>query len=206
MTTSVCTETGMSEVTMAAVLVGGTSRRMGRDKAFIDWQGRPLARHVAEQLAQVTARVVLAGGRGRGYEQLGYPLLPDPPGLEGRGPLAGILAALGAARGPVLVAACDMPHVAPVPLATLARAARGATAAAVELEGHVQPLPGVYTPAIENGVMALLSRPRARLQDLFELPGTRLVTAAQLGGAPDLQRMYLNINELTDLDGAVSGS
>jgi molybdenum cofactor guanylyltransferase len=77
-----------------AVLCGGASRRMGRDKALIALEGRALAVRVAEAVAAAGASgVVAVGGDLEGLRAAGLAAVPDRDG-PGAGPLAGILTAL----------------------------------------------------------------------------------------------------------------
>ena len=93
----------------AAVLVGGRSTRMGRDKAYLLHDGRPMALCVADTLLAGGCTHVVLVGSIPGLDSLGLPVLPDPPGL-GTHPLAGVSAAC--ALGPlVLTAPCDIPSV-----------------------------------------------------------------------------------------------
>lgn len=95
-----------------AVLTGGASRRMGRSKALIDVAGRPMGRRVADVLlAAGCDPVVLVGGDGEELAPLGLPVVPDEH--PGCGPLGGVLTALRAAQGDVVVVACDLPSLTP---------------------------------------------------------------------------------------------
>jgi molybdopterin-guanine dinucleotide biosynthesis protein A len=129
-----------------AVLCGGASRRMGRDKALIAVDGRPLAARVADTLASAGAgRVVAVGGDVAGLRAAGLDAVPDDD--PGEGPLAGILTALGElAPGPaprdvgigiVFVAACDLvsPDAAAVRATVAALAAAGDADIAVPVVG-----------------------------------------------------------------------
>src|SRR5487761_1664408 len=88
------------------LLTGGASRRMGFDKSALVIGGVPLARRLAQVLAQVVAPLVEVGpGRS------GLPALTEDP--AGGGPLV----AVGAGHvelscrghvGPSLVLACDL--------------------------------------------------------------------------------------------------
>ena len=102
-----------------AVLLGGASRRMGRDKARLELGGVPCAERVARALAEVCGDVWLVGG--------------DPPesapGRPARDPdgprcaLRGLVAALAASQAEyVLVCATDQPLVTPAFLGALADA------------------------------------------------------------------------------------
>ena len=121
-----------------AVLCGGQSRRMGRDKALISVGGTPMAVRVAEALWVAGARDVV--GVGREPDVLAsLELATMPDGRPGRGPAAGIATALAWADGDemVMVVGCDL--VAPSPAAmgaTLAVLAQHPTAAvAVPVSG-----------------------------------------------------------------------
>ncbi|MGH9183789.1 MAG: molybdenum cofactor guanylyltransferase [Acidimicrobiales bacterium] len=94
-----------------AVLTGGRSRRMGRDKAQVIVAGRALVTVAADALWGAGADPVLAvGGDGAVLGRLG--LVPVPDAHPGAGPLGGLLSALAAAPGEVVVVlACDLPAV-----------------------------------------------------------------------------------------------
>ncbi len=95
-----------------AILAGGKSERMGRDKALMPFMGRPLILRVFERLKATTKDIFVMTDRPDDYAFLGIPLYPD---LEpGRGALGGLASALHAAENPlVAVVACDMPFASP---------------------------------------------------------------------------------------------
>ena len=115
-----------------AVLAGGESRRMGRDKALVEGpDGRALALVGVEALLAAGAReVIVVGGDERGLGALGVGWVPDLH--PGEGPLGGILTALAATTSDlVVVMACDMPGVGPEVPAALAAALAGAPGSGV---------------------------------------------------------------------------
>ena len=95
----------------AIILAGGQSRRMGTDKALLNWRGRPLY-----ELAQSLARSLGAGQLLLSGPQVGG--LPDR--YPGQGPLAGIDACLQKAETDwVLMLPVDMPQLRAKTLAPL---------------------------------------------------------------------------------------
>jgi molybdopterin-guanine dinucleotide biosynthesis protein A len=94
-----------------AVLAGGASTRLGRDKALIEVGGRPLVQRATSALADAGASAVtVVGGDADRLHGLGLDVVPD--GWPGRGPLGGILTAFGWSPAPVVVVlACDLPFV-----------------------------------------------------------------------------------------------
>ncbi|MDY7076875.1 MAG: NTP transferase domain-containing protein, partial [Chloroflexota bacterium] len=77
------------------VLAGGASRRMGRDKAFLELDGQPLIGIVVERMASVCAEVLVVAGDVRPYAGLGVRLVEDS--FRGVGVLGGLHAGLEAA-------------------------------------------------------------------------------------------------------------
>ena len=91
-----------------AVLAGGASRRMGRNKAALVVDGVPMLHRVAATLAAAGCLPVAAvGGDLAVARSVDLDLVPDR--WPGEGPLGGILTALAWADGPVFVVATDMP-------------------------------------------------------------------------------------------------
>ena len=138
----------------AAVLAGGASRRMGRDKATLAVGGVALAAGVLAAAAQVADPVVLVAPEGHPARTLGARVVTDP----GEGPLAALAAALAALEaGHVLVLAGDHPGLAVELLAHLVALAPRGEAVACRRGPRLEPLVAVYRRA------PALAAARARL-------------------------------------------
>src|SRR5215218_2298471 len=138
-------------MTAAAVLAGGASRRMGRDKATLAVGGVALAAGVLAAAAEVADPVVLVAPEGHPARRLHSRVVTDP----GEGPLAAALEALEA--GHVLVLAGDHPGLAVGLLAHLVAQAPKGEAVACRRGPRLEPLVAVYRRA------AALAAARARL-------------------------------------------
>ena len=129
-----------------AILAGGAGRRLGGvSKATLELDGRPLAVHVAEVLAQVCEPVAIVCKPDTELPDITGVERWDEP-AEPRHPLTGIVHALERAGGPVLVCAVDMPWVTADACRSLLDAAPGAPAAVAVGEGEMCPVFGVYAP------------------------------------------------------------
>jgi molybdopterin-guanine dinucleotide biosynthesis protein A len=102
-----------------AVLTGGASVRMGRDKAFLEVDGVPLVLRVADALeAAGAAEVLTVGGDRSALVALGLDARADP--RQGDGPLGGLLTALElASHDRVVVLATDLAFVTGAVVAAL---------------------------------------------------------------------------------------
>ena len=132
-----------SEPFTGAVLTGGGSTRMGRDKALIAVDGLPLAVRAATVLRDAGASAVVAvGGDLHALEALGLDARTDL--YPGEGPLGAILTAFDAARTDlVVVLACDLPSVDAATVSRLLEIV-GDHAAAVPMTDRAHPLCAVY--------------------------------------------------------------
>jgi molybdenum cofactor guanylyltransferase len=125
----------------AAVLAGGQSRRMGTDKALIDFDGQPLAVHVAKQLSPISDDVFVVCKQPL---DLSVPEVLDE--LEEHSPLSGIISALYAAQHEyVFICACDMPFVSTDVVEKLVAAIGDAPAVVPRHDGKIEPLHAVWS-------------------------------------------------------------
>ena len=98
---------GVDPVT-AFVLAGGKSSRMGRDKAFLELEGRTLLSLALEAASAVAASVWIVGNAAK-FAAFA-PVVEDM--YSERGPLAGIHAALAATATDLnLILAVDLPFI-----------------------------------------------------------------------------------------------
>lgn len=129
---------------VAVVLTGGESRRMGQPKALLDWNGKPLLRHVIEQLQASFARVIVVGGEVRDV------LPPDVLWLADEQPGAGVAMAIRTAlrhlQQPCFVCACDMPFVHAEFGQWLLENASGCAAHVPHWQDQPQPLHAAWLP------------------------------------------------------------
>lgn len=106
----------MSRVLGGLILAGGASRRMGRDKALLEWDGVPAVDRLHDLARRAGAAEILVSGRDYGLR-----FVPDPHPLSG--PVSGIVAGASAlARlgcDTVLVLAVDTPAMTVDDLAPL---------------------------------------------------------------------------------------
>ena len=160
-----------------AVLTGGASTRMGRDKSHLPVGGVPAATRVATCLAQLCTDVVIVGG-------------DPPPEAPGRrvsdvdGPrcaLRGVVGALEACEAErVFVVATDVPFVSPALLLALLAWPDADAVVPRSAEG-LQPLVGLYRRASVLPVAQRhLGEERLALRHLLDAVETRTLAGADL--------------------------
>ena len=149
----------------AIILAGGQSRRMGRDKAWIEWTGRPLVAVAVDTAHQLGIREIFISGRpDTDYAALGCPVLLDlQPGF---GPLGGIERGLQACSTALLLAlAVDLPHMTVGFLGKLVARCDGLTGVVPELAGELEPLAAIYPKRCHALARGALARSRFAARD-----------------------------------------
>jgi len=182
------------------VLAGGQGRRMGGlDKGLQLCAGEPLVAHALRRLRpQVGALAISANRHLAEYARFGLPVWPDAQ-RDFRGPLAGVLAALGACETPWLaVVPCDSPRLPPDLVPRLAQAAQAAgrpAAVACTVEA------GLW---LRQPVFCLLSRELCGPLEAFLARGEQKVgywlrEQGAVEARFDDAEAFCNVNTLADL-------
>lgn len=185
------------------VLAGGRSRRLGRDKALLCFEGEPLVARAVRFLKGLCPEVLVITGEERRYaDLLDVPVLEDL--VKGKGPLGGLYTALVASSHDYnLVLACDMPLLEPRLLVLLLeRIALAPRAGAIvpEVGGQLEPFPGVYRRSCAIKIRELLARGCLRVHDLFELVPTAVVAEEEIRAADPGLRSFINLNRPEELE------
>src|SRR5256885_9776676 len=170
----------MSASVAGVIVAGGRAVRMGgRDKAFAAVGGEPIAVRTIRLFHDLFPQVLVATNRPERFRGIGVETVADR--FPGCGPLAGIHAALLAARHPyAFVAACDMPGLDPHVIRFLLARIGGAHAVVPRWQGDVEPLHALYAarclPATEASLRARPPPPR----DLLRTIPVRHLSEAEL--------------------------
>ncbi len=174
---------------------------MGADKAFVSLAGRPLIAHVLERLRPQVSLVFLnARENVDRFRALGCPVVVDAPGWRGAGPLAGISAALQAAKaqgfGWLATAPCDAPFL---PLDFVARLkvriAEGVPATVAVSSRGLEPMFALWPVGAVEQVEAALAAGRASPRSVLAAIGAAETPFAE-------EENFANLNAPADLAAA----
>jgi len=92
------------------ILSGGKSKRMGRPKAFLPFEGSTVIGHIVHEIKDLFNEIFIVANEVESFEDLGVDVVKDI--LPHRGPLGGILSGLMTSSNHyAFVMACDMPLI-----------------------------------------------------------------------------------------------
>jgi molybdopterin-guanine dinucleotide biosynthesis protein A len=184
------------------VLAGGESKRLGAEKALLDFGGSTLLEITVERLREVTADIVVACGQGKrpSWPSVDAQMVLDRS--EGRGPLAGLDAGLRRiANEAAVVVACDMPFLNPALLALLAGRLETHAAVVPMFDGRYHALHAVYSQRCLPFVEDLLLK-GGSMRDLLAAVDTRVVPEVEVREVDPAGLSCFNLNVTADLEAA----
>jgi molybdopterin-guanine dinucleotide biosynthesis protein A len=176
------------------VLCGGKSSRMGLPKATLPFGPELMLSRVVRLLSSAVSPIVVVAAPQQTLPPLPAEVIVARDEREGRGPLEGLLAGLGAIA-PYAEAAyatsCDVPLLVPAFVSEMVRRLQDWNATegvpysafdvAVPVEGGFHhPLAGVYRTSVLPAIEELLARDQLRPAFLFDRVATCRVPVAEL--------------------------
>ena len=184
----------------ALVLVGGRSRRMGEDKAALDFLGEPLVLRTLRILAPLVGERIVVRRPGQDLPSLPPDVLVLEDKVAYQGPLGGLSAAFAAhpnARFGVF--GCDLPLLA-APLVAFLRDLPGDFDAVVPVFGsRDQPLHAIWGAAAAPAIDTALLGGRRSVTALLDSLRVRRVAEAEWRPLDPEGRSFLNANRPEDL-------
>lgn len=155
-----------AERVAVGILAGGQSRRMGRDKALLTFDGRTALAIIAEEMRDFPETLVSAAEPGR-LGSLGLPVCRDEH--KGIGPIEGIRRLLETAKAEyVFVCAVDMAFISREAVRALARRICPEYDCYVITRGGVpEPMCAIYSRRALPVIERLISQGRYRPREIF---------------------------------------
>jgi molybdenum cofactor guanylyltransferase len=191
------------------ILAGGASRRFGRDKALVEFDGTPLIARLCRVLQDAAHAPVRIIGDPQRYAHIGVGCITDR--WPGEGPLGGIITALSETNGATrfdswkLIIGCDMPFLTVDWLRHLVTRAFASKAEVVVPESNygLEPLCACWrlsaapalTRAFEGGVR--------RVTEAMKQLSTEVLDAADWKRFDNSDRLFWNMNTPADHQEAI---
>ena len=174
------------------ILVGGQSRRMGRDKAFLEIDGRPLFEIVLDLFRANFPRILLVGNREERFTPYQLPVLPDIyPGSS----LGGLYTGLYHAQTEhVFVSSCDLPFPSEKVLRHLCSLKESFDAVVPSTSYGYEPLFALYSKSCLAPIKAQLETGEYCAFSYYPQLNIRYVPPAELAPLDPEARAFLNLN------------
>ncbi len=191
------------------ILAGGQSRRMGRDKAWLELDGSPLVARLARRVLPLAAEMIFSAAEPERFHPLAAEL-PVPAQVvadrqAGGGPVAGLYAGISASHHDVVLAlATDLPFVNVALLQHMVDRAPGYDAVVPQVSGRrsgellKEPLHALYRRTCLPAIAAHLAA--HDFQAFCFLPDvrTRLLAPAEIARLDPDFRSFFNVNTPED--------
>jgi molybdopterin-guanine dinucleotide biosynthesis protein A len=193
--------------TTGIILAGGSSSRMGRDKALLLLPGNQAVtfiEHLASLLiASCTETLIVARDQAQasGYGFAGVRIISDK--TPDHGPLMGLFSGLSAIHTQhALVVAVDMPFVQPAVLSFLLSQPLASHTLLVPLVHNVpQVLLAMYPRSVLPLIEELIQKGRRDLRCLLEVASVQYIEEVQLRQTDPQLRSFINFNTPEELQG-----
>jgi molybdopterin-guanine dinucleotide biosynthesis protein A len=192
----------MIKDSIAVIMAGGESRRMGQDKANLLLGDRTLLESVATTLQPMFGDVIISVRQRR--PEIDLPQICDDPTHSG--PLAGLAATLEYATTPwIFAVACDMPFITPAVIEYLAFQRADCQAVVPMVGGYPQPLAAFYAKSCLVEVRACLrGNGKHSFRALLDKIQVCYVSEEQMQAVDPLLRSFFDLDTPQDVARAIT--
>ena len=175
------------------ILVGGQSRRMGRDKGLINLHGKSFLERIINAVQPYSSKVLLVGDQSI-YEKFGVERIEDE--IKNEGPIAGVYSGLLASKTKYsLVLSCDVPLInSEIIQFLIEEHDPNFDLIQLSCDERSMPLIGLYKKSCHSHLQRILNSGEKRLTEAVK--GLKVKTIPLM----DHQKKYvLNVNTEEDL-------
>jgi len=187
--------------TSAAILAGGKAVRFnGRDKAFLEVEGRTIFERMLSVLEPIFDEIIVVTDRPEQYAEFG-PLVCAHDIFRDRGPLSGVHAALDISTHEIVfIFGCDLPFLQPAFIRhqLLTFSQKPTDILVPSFDDKIEPLHTIY----RKSILPLLEHYFSIAQDKKTRSFFPFVNTRYMDVSSDLEAMrsFININSPKDID------
>jgi molybdopterin-guanine dinucleotide biosynthesis protein A len=180
-----------------AILAGGRSLRIGRDKASMIFKGKPLIAYVYEIIREIFPKIVVISSHHTTIEGVEAPILKDI--IPKKGSMVGIASALlSATTDYVFVVGCDMPFIREEVITYMVDRAHGEDIVIPQTDAGYEPLHALYNRSCLPHMLRAIDLDRIKISDLLPFVSVKVVREEALFMKNGIST-FTNINTEEDL-------
>src|SRR3990172_12713979 len=184
------------------ILAGGKSRRMGRNKALLDFGGRSIIEHTVDLFKSIFPEVILVTNTPEEYANLGIKIVTDI--FPGKGSLGGIYTGLfHSSHDYSFIASCDMPFLKRELIEFLIGLKDGYDVVVPRLKDGHEPLHAVYSKRCLKPIKSMINKGDLRIIGFYPEVKVREVSEEELAPFNPEPSSFMNINTPEDYETAV---
>ena len=174
------------------ILVGGKSRRMGRDKAFLEIAGKTMLEKVVDAFNENFSRILLVGDRGERFESFNLPICADLfPGSA----LGGLYTGLYYSEtSHIFVSSCDLPYPSSRIIHHVSSLVGSCDAVVPKLAHGYEPLFAAYAKSCLAPIKSMLDVSNYCVHDLYPLIQVMEVSEEELEAVIESPYAFVNLN------------
>ena len=177
----------------AAILAGGQSRRMGRNKSMLAIDKVPVIRRIADTLDEIFTEIFVVANEKKEYERMGLTVVGDiHPGNDSLGGLHTAVASAESSH--VFVVGCDMPLLQPALIYGLAGLVDDWDVVVPVKNDYPEPLCAFYGKKCAPHIESSISRGRLKMIGFHEQVRVRRVEEAAWRAWDPEGASFLNAN------------
>ncbi|HOJ70433.1 MAG TPA: molybdenum cofactor guanylyltransferase [Syntrophorhabdaceae bacterium] len=181
-----------------AILAGGASVRMGKDKATMEIKNRPLIGHVYDRIKGIFDDIIIISNNPQVMNDEGVPVVKDIVPIQST--LTGIVSALIHSRNPyVFIVACDMPNISTDGIRYMLENIKGEDIIIPRIDKGFEPLHAIYSRSCITYMLRLLEKRDFRISSVFSYVQVKVIE-----DNPHFyhkgRSVFININRMEDLN------
>lgn len=189
--------------TACAILAGGKSVRMGRDKATAAFKNATLIKEVYDRVKEVFDDIIIVSSLHTTLEGIDAPVVKDIFPLQG--PIVGISTALiHSSRPGVFVVPCDMPFLSVEAIRFIISRMGDEDVTIPRIKGYYEPLHAIYRRSCLSHFLRLIGRNKMKIAGIFPYVAVKVVDDHPCFHVGD-RLVFSNINTSAELAEINSG-
>jgi molybdopterin-guanine dinucleotide biosynthesis protein A len=181
------------------ILAGGKSRRMGRNKAFIDSGGVPLFERVYRVFEEIFSEIIIVTNDVLPFER--YEAILQRDIILNKGALGGLYTGLfHSSNYHAFCSACDMPLLNPRVIEYMTEERDEYDVIVPKTHDGLHPLHAIYSKNCLNPMRQLLDRDDLRIVDFFGQVRVRYIEEMEIKEFDPHVRSVINVNTEEEME------